>query len=144
MFSSTFMTLGLLFVTALSSPASDAGPELRGPRWRADAAAQVQTADVTGDLRNPFTTGRGGVAAEHATDEGGSLRDPFGGRGGVAQRRDHEAPIAPASRARTRAATPIPAAQSPELNDPFARSRSAAPQPAPAGGGSLRRRFGAP
>lgn len=138
------MTLSLLFGTALSSPAEAAGPELRGPRWRADAAAQVQTADVSGDLRNPFTTGRGGVAAEHANDAGGSLRDPFGGRDGVAARRD-DAPIAPASRARSRAATPIPAVEAPELSDPF-RTRSAAPQPAPAGdrGSALRRPFGTP
>jgi hypothetical protein len=138
MFTTTFMTFGLLF-TVLSSPATDAGPELRGPRWRADAAAQVQTADVSGDLRNPFTTGRGGVAAEHAKDVEGSLRDPFGGRGGVAARRDADAPASPA---RTRAATPNPAAESPELKHP--RTRSAAPQPAPAGGSSLRRPFGAP
>ena len=140
------MTLGLLLGTALSSPPGDAGPELRGPRWqgRADATAQVVHA---ADLRDPFPSDRAGIAAEHARDPEGMLRDPFDGRGGVAAQQEDDAPIAPASRARTRAAVPMPAASNDVeiIADPFVRTRSSAPTPAPAStGGSLRRPFGAP
>jgi hypothetical protein len=120
MFCSTAMTLGLLLGTALSSPPSDAGPELRGPRWQGRAAATAQVVAST-DLRDPFG-GRGGIAAEHAHEGDGSLRDPFDGRRAVVV---DDGPIAPASRPRSKAAVPVPAARPSdvELNDPFARSR---------------------
>jgi hypothetical protein len=121
MFCSTAMTLGLLLGTALSSPPSDAGPELRGPRWQGRAAAVVHVETAT-ELRDPFG-GRGGVAAEHVQADG-SLRDPFDARRAVPVVVD-DGPIAPASRPRSKAATPIPAARPSdvELNDPFARKR---------------------
>jgi len=149
MFCSTALTLGLLLGTAIESPSTDAGPEIRGPRWqgRAVVVAPVGSEPTAAtDLRDPFVGGRGGIAAEHAVDVAGSLRDPFGGRRGVATRRvATDALIAPASTARTRAAVPTPAARSSdsELSDPFARGRANDPSPAPADD-SLRRPFGAP
>ncbi len=152
MFCSTAMLLGLMLGTALESPSTDAAPEIRGPRWQGRAVVTAPVGDeatAATDLREPFALGRSGIAAEHAVDVAGSLRDPFGGRRGVATRRvATDEPIAPASRARTAAPVPTPAAAASdtELTDPFARRRVNAPTPAPASdvGGSLRRPFGAP
>ena len=119
MFCSTTMMLGVLLGTALQSPPTDAGPELRGPRWQGRASATAQLESAT-DLRDPWRGGRGGIAAEQSGDDG-SLRDPFEGRGGVAVRRVDDQPIAPASRPRSRAPVPTPAATSSdtELRRPF-------------------------